>query len=267
MQRTLNPNLKNPHLNGEPFYWQAGPVGVLMLHGFTATPVEVRTAGERLYARGYSVNGPMLPGHGTRAADLNRMHWQDWVAGAEAEYLRLREHCEQVFLLGESMGALVALYLATMHPEAAGVLAYSPALRVRLSRLQRLEMRLMAPILPSVPKGRLDSADRWQGYLVNPLKAVLQLLAMQRAFLARMHLIRQPLLVAQGRLDTTIQPQVGAMILAGVSSTLKQQVWYERSAHVVLIDEEIDAVMSDMLAFIQKALALAADRPGEKAGG
>jgi carboxylesterase len=262
MQENLNLNLKNPHLNGEPFFWKAGPVGVLMLHGFTATPLEMRAAGERLHALGYSVLAPLLPGHGTRPADLNQVHWQDWVAAADAEFLRLRENCAHVFILGESMGAVAALYLATLRPEASGVLAFSPAVRVRLSRWQRLQLRLMAPVLASVPKGRLDRADAWQGYPVNPLKGVQQLLSMQQALLARIHLICMPVLVAQGRLDTTIDPRSGSIILAGIPAQIKRQLWYESSSHVVLIDEEIDTVVRDLAAFINHALASAG--PGGK---
>ncbi len=222
METAFNKNLKNPQLNGEPFFLEAGEVGVLMLHGFTATPSEVRRAGERLYARGYSVAGPLLPGHGTRPEDLNQVRWLDWVGAAEQEYLRLREKCEHVFILGESMGAVVALMLATQQLEAAGVLAFSPALRVRISGFQRLQLRLLAPFVAGMPKGRLDVESEWQGYRVNPLKGLRELLAMQEALLARMHLIRQPVLVAQGRFDTTIDPQVGEMILSGISSRLKQ---------------------------------------------
>jgi len=121
-------------------------------------------------------------------------------------------------------------------------------------------VHLLAPFVPSVAKGRLDVEERWQGYPVNPLKGVMQLLALQDALLARLHLIRQPVLVVQGRLDTTIDPRCGEIILAGVSSKFKQLHWYERSSHVVLIDDEIDAVIQDCVNFMEKAL-LGATRP------
>jgi esterase/lipase len=112
-----NPNLRNPHLNGEPFFWQAGPVGVLLLHGFTATPVEVRAAADKLSSLGYSVAGPLLPGHATRPADLNRVRWRDWVDAAELAYRDLRTNCARVFVGGESMGACTTLTFALNHPE------------------------------------------------------------------------------------------------------------------------------------------------------
>lgn len=252
----LNPHLRNAHLNGEPFFWEAGPAGILMLHGFTATPVEVRFAAERLHALGYTTAGPLLPGHATRPADLNAVRWQDWVEAAEASYQMLRAKCQQVVLAGESMGAVTALYLATQHPEAAAVLAFAPAVRLRLSGVQRLQLRLLAPFVEGVPKGGLDVEDRWQGYKVNPLKGVLQLLAFQRALLARLHLIRQPLFVAQGRFDRTIAPHAGALVLAGVASTVKEMRWYEQSSHVILIDQEIEQVVGDIDRFLKTVVTV-----------
>ena len=105
-----------------------------------------------------------------------------------------------------------------------------------------------------MPKGRVDVEDRWQGYRVNPLKGVLQLLAMQKALLARLHLIRQPLLVVQGRLDTTIDPRAGEIIMAGVSSTVKELHWFEHSSHAVLLDQELDGVIKVVAQFVERAI-------------
>lgn len=120
--------LKNAHLEGDAFYWEGGPVGVLLSHGFTATSAEVRLLARHLHARGFSVAGPLLPGHATSIEDLNRCRWQDWVRGVEQTYQQLVTRCQKVVVGGESLGSLLALYLASEHPQAAAVLAYAPAL-------------------------------------------------------------------------------------------------------------------------------------------
>jgi carboxylesterase len=142
----------NLHLEGDAFFWQAGPDGVLLSHGLTATAAEVRPLAHELHEAGYTVAGPLLPGHGTTPADLNRTPWQDWVRATEEIYQQLAARCERIFVGGESMGALAALYLASEHPEAAAVLAYAPAIRLNLSAWDRLRLRLLAPFIPTVPK-------------------------------------------------------------------------------------------------------------------
>ena len=114
-----SPAIHNAHLDGSPFFLEGGPVGVLLVHGFTATPVEVRSLADRLHAQGHTVAGPLLPGHGTKPEDLNRVRWQDWIDAAEEVYGRLAARSDRVFVGGTSMGAVIALYLASLHPEAA----------------------------------------------------------------------------------------------------------------------------------------------------
>lgn len=250
----LNPALHNPHLNGEPFYWENGPVGILLLHGLTATPVEVRLLGEQLHRRGFTVAGPLLPGHGTTPQELNHTPWQTWAGAGEESYRQIAGQCERVFVGGESTGALVALHLAANHPEIAGVLAYSPALKLAWSRLDIVKVYLGAPFIPSVPKENIDVSEGWQGYPVNPLKSAIQLHKFQFAVRKRLAQIKQPVLVMQGRLDTTIHPSCGDMICHGVSSSVIRHYWLEKSTHVVILDRELDQITHLTVEFINQVL-------------
>jgi carboxylesterase len=251
-----NSYLYNPHLEGGSFYWPGGPVGVLLSHGFTATTAEVRLLGRILHQHGYTVSGPLLAGHGTQPKFLNRTRWQEWYHSVQQAYLQLTVRCEKVIVGGESTGALLALYLASVYPEITAVLTYAPALRLTLSRIDRLRLTLAAPFLLSVPKASLDAESNWQGYPVNPLKGTLQLLHLQRQVLKRLPSIRQPILIMQGRLDTTVSSEAPQMIYAQVASRVKELHWMEHSAHCVIIDQELARVADLTLQFITRALAL-----------
>jgi carboxylesterase len=245
----------NPHLDGSPFHWQAGPLGILLIHGFTATTVEVRDLARSLHTAGYTVSGPLLPGHYTQPADLNRVRWQDWVETAERSYAQLAAECSTVVVGGESTGGLLALHLASQHREAAAVLAYAPALRLQISAWDHLRLRLLAPFIPYVPKPNSDQDTRWQGYPVNPLKGTLQLLRLQRVVRRQLPAIHQPLLIVQGRLDRSVHPAVPEEIIASVSSRICELHWMAHSRHVVLLDEELDQVTHITLDFLRIALA------------
>jgi len=249
-----NPNLHNPHLDGSPFFWEGGEVGVFLSHGLTATAIEVRTLAKLLHEKGYTVAGPLLAGHGTSPEDLNQTRWQDWVRSGEEVYQELARRCSKVFLGGESVGAVVALYLASQHSESVAVLAYAPAIKLALSTVDQVKLRLLSPFVKAVPKASLDSDQKWQGYRVNPLKAALQLLKFQEEVRRRLPQVHQPVLVVQGRLDATIHPSAGEIILSGVSSEVKELHWMERSMHVVLLDQEIDQVLEITLRFMESAM-------------
>jgi len=251
--------LKNAHLEGDAFYWEGGPVGVLLSHGFTATPAEVRLLAQNLHARGFSVAGPLLPGHGTSIEDLNRCHWQDWVGGVEQTYQQLATRCQKVVVGGESLGSLLALYLASEHPEAAAVLAYAPAVHSTTWGFKFLA-NLLAPFVlfhipPQGPKSVID--ERWQGYAVQPLKAITQLFRFQAQVRRRLPRIHQPVLVLQGRLDRSIFPDCPEIVMSRVSSPVKETHWLEKSQHCVLLDQEWEQAAKITVEFLGRVLETA----------
>lgn len=247
-----NSFLHNPHLDGDAFFWQAGRVGILLSHGFTATTAEIRPLAEILHRKGYTVAAPLLPGHGTSPADLNRVRWQDWARAGQDTLEQLFQSCERVFVAGESMGGLLALYLASQNPRVAGLLLYAPAIALNMRFADYAKLYLGAPFLEQVPRSGLDCSEAWQGYSGLPLKGILQLLDFGRATRAQLAKIHQPILVLQGRLDTTVAPQAGDVILAHVSSTKKAHYWLEKSHHTLTLDVELDEVATKTIEFIEQ---------------
>jgi len=250
-----NPNLHNPHLDGDSFFWKAGPVGILLSHGYTATTAEIRPLAEKFYEHGYTVFAPLLPGHGTKPEDLNRIHWKDWVRTGRESLQKLFDTCEQVLVAGESLGGVLALYLASIEPHVAGILLYAPAIRTPMSKLDYLKLYFGAPFLTQVGRASLDCPDVWQGYSGLPLKGIIQLLRFQSAVRQRLLNIHQPMLVFQGRKDATVGPEVGNIILEGISSEIKEHHWMEKSSHVIILDAELEQVAVASINFIEKITA------------
>jgi carboxylesterase len=246
------PYIKNPHLDGDPFILAGGRVGILLVHGFTATPAEVRPLAEQLNAKGYTVHAPLLPGHNTVPEEANKYSWKDWVTTVEAAYRELGTHCEEVFLGGESTGGLLSLYLGSYHPEISGLLLYAPALHLNLSRMDILKIHLAAPFIPYRKKTVVDDDLPWKGYMVNPLKGVIQLLRLQKATFPLLPAIRRPTLIVQGRLDSTVRADVPQIIADQIRAVVKEIHWMEKSHHCVALDHEIDQVAAITHQFITK---------------
>lgn len=249
-------HFQNPHLDSSPFFHTGGSTGVLLIHGFTATPAEVKWVGEYLHERGYTVSGPRLPGHGTTVEELNKCSWRDWLDHVEYALVELSSGCERVFVGGESMGGLLTLYLGSEYPKIAGLFAYAPALRTANRRAYLAP--LLKPFVKMVGKNRADEDpdslvnQRWQGYTVDPVPALAQLLALQRQVRRRLSRIRQPLLVFQGQLDTTLDPRGAKEVVAKANSTDKELVWLERSTHCLILDVEWETAAEKTLAFVQR---------------
>jgi len=250
-QKTL---IKNQHFPGETFCWPAGPVGILLLHGFTATTAEVRPLAASLAAQEHTILAPLLPGHNTTPADLNSCQWGDWVKVAESAYITLHEQIQTIIVGGESMGGLLALYLASQYSEIAAIMAYAPALKLNISRTNRIQLNILALVKPYVKKPQIDDNTPWQGYTVNPLKGVIQLLKFQEVVRMKLPDITQPLLIIQGRLDPTVHPSVPDILSSQVQSTYSEIHWMEHSAHVVILDQEHEEVEKITQKFITRVV-------------
>lgn len=94
-----------------------GRVGVLLVHGLGGTPVEFRFFADGLAAAGHTVSVPLLYGHGGTDALLNTTTWQDWYGSVEDAHDELKKKCDVVIAGGLSVGALLALHLASERPE------------------------------------------------------------------------------------------------------------------------------------------------------
>ncbi len=102
---------------------------VLMLHGFTGNPGELKYAAHRICDAGYTVSVPRLPGHGTGGADFSVSGADDWMRRSLDAYLDLRAQSSSVSLVGLSMGALIAVLMASALKTHALVMC-APALEV-----------------------------------------------------------------------------------------------------------------------------------------
>lgn len=98
------------------FHLRGGRSGVLLIHGLTGTPTEMRFVGNGLNRAGFTVLGMQLAGHCGDEADLLATGWRDWYASVVDAAERLGAQVDQLFVAGLSMGALLALKLAIDRP-------------------------------------------------------------------------------------------------------------------------------------------------------
>ena len=130
-----------------------GPVGILLIHGLTGTPTELRQVAKGLAKAGNcTVYVPTLAGHCGDNSDLQATGWLDWYEGVRKTFAGIRQRHQQVFVGGLSMGAVMSMYLASEHPDqVAGLLMYSTTLRYDGWSINKLAF--MTPLLMKIPFG------------------------------------------------------------------------------------------------------------------
>lgn len=244
-----------------PFSFGGGPRGVLLLHGFTGSPFELRPLGEALAGRGFTVSAPALPGHGPDAPRLHRMRWEDWVGGARAAFDALGARCASVGVAGLSMGGLLTLELSLSRRErVAAVVLMSTALWLPEWQMRGLTRIARTPLLRrlGVPKlGGSDIADEEMRRRLPtrgmPFAPLGQLVAGMRQVRPRLRDVDRPALVMHGAHDHTIPPACTDALCAELRGPV-ERLALPRSFHVVTVDVERDLVRDRVVAFFDARL-------------
>ena len=227
-------------------------VGVLVLHGFTGSPVAVRPWAEHLARVGYAVAVPRLPGHGTRWQDLNRTTYADWYAEVEAAFEKVCSDCDQVGVAWLSMGGCLALDLAERRSrDVAGLVLVNPVVNSERRDLRLLPV--LKHVLPAFPGIRNDikrpGADEL-GYPLTPLRAAHSMVQGVRVVRERLPEVTQPLLLFRSRTDRVVDPSSGRIIMSTVSSRDLEERVLEDSYHVATLDNDAPAVFEGTAAFV-----------------
>lgn len=246
-----------PLPGAEPFAASNGPHGVLVLHGYTGCPQSMRSLAEAFADAGFSVELPLLPGHGTKLADLVTTRFDDWLAAADETYRRLAAHCDRTVVAGLSMGGTLTLQLARRYPEVAGAVVINPlVVPPAPSFLDVLTGTLAGglDVLPAIGSDIAKEGVTELAYDGTPIEGVLSLFAAAAELSEHLDEIRCPLLLLQSRNDHLVPPDSGERLVEKAGGPV-ERVWLENSFHVATLDNDQSELEERAVAFAQKSVA------------
>jgi len=240
-------------LDLNPFFFEGGPTGCLLIHGFSGSPPEMRPMGEFLAAKGLTVLGVRLAGHGTSPEDMATTTWRDWVASAEEGLRELQGRCDQVFVAGLSMGGLITLHLAAHNPLDGIVAMAAPAYiadwRFRFLPLAQYFVRWLTPDIESDLTDP-EAEERLFSYPVLPVRCIASLRQLIRLVRRELPQVKVPALVVQGEKDHHVPADSARIIFEELGSEEKEIVWWPNSGHCITVDSERQAVWARAYQFI-----------------
>ncbi|HEX9061419.1 MAG TPA: alpha/beta fold hydrolase [Clostridia bacterium] len=223
-------------------------VGCLLIHGFGGSLEEVAPMAKKLSEEGFKVVCPVLKGHTGVKNDLGNCTYLDWIISAEEGFEALRKECDKFFIVGFSMGGLIALQLSQKYKLIGVATLNTP--------IYYWDFRQIADnIKRDIINKRFDSIKRYiNSGNALPFKALVNfriLLSKTKRILGNTEC---PLFVAQALKDDTVRKASARYILNGVSSERKVIRFYENSGHQILKSEDAEKVMDDVLGFINELL-------------
>jgi carboxylesterase len=235
------------------------PRGVVVVHGFTGTPFEMRLLGNALAARGLHVEGPVLEGHGEAARGarpLGETGWPDWLASVERAFDALRTRLGpdgRVGVCGLSLGGLLTFELARRRPEV-GALAglatalWLPAWALALDELLQRVPFMRRAVLPKV--AGFDIADREMRHIndgrsggmpISCLHSLIELGA-RRAQPGALAEVHAPTLLGHSQNDHTVPFECMDALAHRLGPRVVRKLVFQRSYHVLTLDLDREAL-------------------------
>jgi len=235
-------------------------VGVLLFHGWTSSPYELRKLGNFLEDKGFAVYAPLLSGHGTKWQDLYNVGWKDWEKGAERAYQEISKEYENIFVGGVSMGGNLAIHLAAKHSEIKGLIMLGTPIR-----LKKFFLRKFLPVLKIVHPitnksysnyARREILDNKRHYWTFPTKSVSDAIDGMYDSKRKLKKVKCHTLVMQSTKDQLLTPINARIIfnLLGTDKDKKELVWIKDSDHTFIVDIYKDQIFEKVYEFISHNL-------------
>jgi len=238
----------------EPFSAVGSTIGVLVLHGFTGNPFSMRGIAERMANAGFSVEQPLLPGHGTSVEDMLPTRFPDWATGAEEAYLSLAARTEKVVVVGLSMGGTLTCWLAEHHPEIAGIVLVNPFVEypgdqfvADIQGLLDAGMETIDAIGSDIAKEGVEE----RSYPATPVAALISLAQGVKEVSESLRKISCPVLLFSSEQDHVVPPSNGPFLVDAVSGPVERIV-LEKSFHVATLDFDAPLIEEEAVAFIER---------------
>jgi len=252
--------------------------GILLVHGITGSPAEMKPLVRKLTAEGFEVACPPLAGHCSTLAELKETRWTDWYKSLEIALDDLRTRCHTVFVSGLSMGALLALKLAADHPDLiGGVATLSATFFYDGWNVPRLRQRFLLPLviysplrfflsyhepspygikddrirtmIDAVYRGQCEGLPETYGYSEFPGVTIRETFRLIAAAKRELPAIVAPLLIVHSTEDDMASLKNAAFLANNVSSTIVETFYVDDTYHVLTLDKRRDDVAARVAEF------------------
>ena len=209
---------------------------VLLLHGFGDTPQTLHYVADALFAAGYTVRAPLLPGHGRTLAEFGTTRAKQWIGAAREAYAELAATHGPSPVVGLSMGGALGILLAAETPTMPALALVAPYVSIpRRARVVARFHPLWELVTPYFRSGGersiLDPAERaaTRGYGVLTPRLLFELSRVVRRVQVSLPRVRVPTLVIHGLHDERIPPDAAGFV-PPPGADLKESNSRERSA-------------------------------------
>lgn len=243
-----------------PIHHKGKKTGILLVHGFSSTPVVFTNLAKKLEAENYSFIAPTMAGHGTSPDELAKTSPDDWIASVIEPLEELRKHCDKVFVLGVSMGGNVACALASRKKIDGLILLATPRWLQRHYLVYTVTQifRLFGikyyhkPFRKTLPDGLLIGGPTFS-YASLRIKSVRDVFFLITKMTPRcLKNIDAPTLVIHSDNDGLVRTNSGEFLFQNIRAEDKQLIWIHQPHHLLHMEENTYEYILDFIRRLEK---------------
>ena len=214
--------------------------GVMIIHGFSSTTFETHPLAQFLSRKGFRVSARNLPGHGTTVEDCNATKYTDWLRFVDENLAELSAECDELYVIGLSMGGVLGLYLASLFPINKLVLGATV-----LNFKEPFKVNYIVPLVnrfivkqKKVRKFTKNKHKRYSGYDHYPLIALNEFRKLNNYVIKRLKHVKCPTLYVHSKADKLSVPSNVDLVMNNISSEIKNKLIVENASHHLFYDSQ-----------------------------
>lgn len=223
--------------------WKAGiplKTGVLFIHGFTGGPYEVAPFVRYLEERtDWVLSVPTLPGHGVEL-NLKKLTAEDWMMEAELALRKLIKEVDIVYIVGFSMGGLIALYLSMRYKVSKLVLLSAAAKYISGRQLLEDVKEIVGQVITGQPYDETFVHLYEYKLTHTPLRAAIEFLRIVRMVEPYYGQITVPAIIVQGKKDGIVPYTTAQFLYEKLGSSEKQLITSETGKHHICYSQDCE---------------------------
>lgn len=232
-------------------------IGCLIIHGFAGAPQEVSYIEAHIKKKNWLVYSPELPGHDGTKEGLKSVTYKHWLYKAKIALEELMERCDKVYLIGFSMGGMIASFLAARYPVERLVLLSSAAYYLNPKQIvQDVKGWFLEGI-----RGEMDDDNLYKFYKEKvtrtPVTATIEFAKMIRKLRPHLNKIEAPTLIIQGESDGLVPQKSAEYIYDQIQSDEKKLYFFPDAKHYIWFGEHKNRLLEEIDAFFSETDAAA----------
>ncbi|MCD4742917.1 MAG: alpha/beta fold hydrolase [Desulfobacteraceae bacterium] len=245
---------------GAPLFLKAEneKAGILLLHGYMATPEEMKGFAQYLHKQSFTVYVPRLKGHGTAPEDLSTTKYPEWIESVEEGYVILKHTCKKLFVGGFSTGAALALELCTRRQDISAAFAVAPPMKLKdlgasfAPAITLFNNMMKKAHLSKITKEFVNNEPENPhiNYIRNPIAGIRELERLTKSLEPELKNVSLPVLVVQSRNDPVVNPDGTLKLFNKIGSTKKEYFLFDYDRHGILLGKGADRIYKHIESFI-----------------